>query len=186
MSFWHSDLGEITGNAGDAFAKTFKQIPDGTMAIAKIDSFINVDYQGSRYLNIDWILVEGDFKGQKVSQKIKVFDGDPKVKHRALNMLKLLYEMFKVRPKDNTPPSDDDLLIFTGKQAGIKIRETEPNDKGKQYNWVAEVHPGQGFKSETGIKLEVTHVNSSRPESSLNRAYEAHKAPTEEDGDIPF
>lgn len=161
-SFWDSELGEISGNAADAFAKTFTQIPDGTMASAKIESFMNAEYQGNKYLSIDWTLTDGDFKGQKVNQKLKVF-GDPRDKdpakgrHRALNMFKLLYQLFGLKPMTANPPTDQELLSFIGKVAGIKIRETEPNAEGKQYNWVAEVHEAKGFKPETGVKLEVVH-----------------------------
>ena len=39
--FWSSELGEVTGSAEDAFAKTFTRIPDGTMALARIEKFKN-------------------------------------------------------------------------------------------------------------------------------------------------
>lgn len=166
MSFWESELGEVTGKAEDAFTKDmFKTIPDGTMALAKIESFINVDYEGFKYLNIEWLLTDGDFKGFKVQQKLKVFGGDKndkdpaKTRHKALNMLKLLYQLFNIKPKHANPPTDQDLASFTGKQAGLKIRETEPNEKGKQYNWISEVHKADGFKCETGISVVVTHIN---------------------------
>ncbi len=184
-AFWESGLGEITGSIEDAFAKTFKQIPDGTLALAKIDSFVNAEYQGSKYLSIDWQLTDGDFKGQKVNQKLKVF-GEDKVRHRALNMLKLIYLLYKVQPMHSNPPTDQDLYIFVGKHAGIKIRETEPNDEGKQYNWVSEVHAAAGFKCETGVKLIVTHKNimPDTYETALNRnANRTYGHATE---DIPF
>jgi len=162
MSFWKSDLGEITGNEEDAFAKSFTQIPDNTLAIAKIVSFVNAEYNGNKYLSLDWQLIDGDFKGQKVNQKLKVFgddrDKDPaKTRHRALNMLKLMYSLFNIKPAHADAPSDGDLAIFVNKIAGLKIRETEPNENGRQYNWVSEVHNPSGFKSETGISLVVTH-----------------------------
>jgi hypothetical protein len=166
MSFWESDLGEITGKEEDAFAKQFTQIPDGTMALAKIDSFTNQEYQGFKYLLIEWLLTDGDFKGQKVQQKLKVFGGNQydkdsaKTKHRALNMFKLMYQMFNMKPKHSNDPTDQDLAAFIGKIAGIKIRETEPNAEGRQYNWVAEIHDSKGFKSETGISVVVTHSNT--------------------------
>jgi len=170
MSFWESDLGEVTGKAEDAFTKDmFKTIPDGTLALAKIDSFVNVDYEGFKYLNLEWLLIDGDFKAYKVQQKLKVFGGgsfdkDPaKTRYKALNMLKLLYQLFNMKPKHANPPSDQDLAAFTGKMAGIKIRETEPNEKGKQYNWISEVHKSEGFKCETGISVIVTHVNKPFP-----------------------
>ncbi len=159
--FWDSELGEVSGSASDAFAKTFTQVPNGTMALAKIETFINAEYQGAKYLVIEWLLTDGDFRGQKVQQKLKVFDMDAKTKHRALNMLKLLYQLFNMKPKHSDAPTDQDLVSFIGKSAGIKIRETEPNDQGKQYNWVGEVHEPKGFKCETGVSVVVTHVNRS-------------------------
>jgi len=192
-AFWESELGEITGNAADAFVKSFKQIPDGTTALARIDSFTNAEYQGNKYLSIDWILTDGDFKGQKVNQKLKVWgdarDKDPmRTRHRALNMLKLIYQLFNIKPKSSEPPTDMELSSFNGKIAGLKIRETEPNDEGKQYNWVSEVHGAQGFKSETGVSTIVTHVNKAyvNVDSAFSRNTERAQAMKELDADIPF
>ena len=192
--FWSSELGEITGNASDAFAKSFTQIPDGTMALAHIETFINAEFNGNKYLSIDWVLTDGDFRGQKVNQKLKVFgdmrDKDPaKTRHRALNMLKLIYQLFNTKPKHANPPSDQDLSVFIGKEAGIKIRETEPNDQGRQYNWVAEIHDKKGFKCETGISVVVTHTNTSFSKEPIDSAFNRQSSlPMSADlsDDIPF
>jgi hypothetical protein len=193
MNFWESELGEVTGKEEDAFAKSFTQIPDGTMALAKIDSFVNAEFNGNKYLSIDWLLIDGDFRGQKVNQKLKVFgdarDKDPiKTRHRALNMLKLIYQLYNIKPQHPNPPADDDLLVFIGKTAGIKIRETEPNAEGKQYNWVSEVHKAQGFKCETGVKLVVNHTVNDDP---FDTAFSRNRRGTSNDinqltDDIPF
>lgn len=199
MSFWESDLGEVTGNAADAFAKSFTQIPDGTMALAKIESFINVSteptqYQdGNKYLLITWLLTDGDFKGAKVEQKLKVF-GDPmakdsaKARHRALNMLKLIYQLYSTKPKHSGDPTDQDLAVFNGKLAGIKIRETEPNDQGRQYNWVAEIHEAKGFKCETGISVVVTHTNKQLPLAAVDSAFSRNPSGVMDHltDDVPF
>lgn len=190
MSFWESELGDVTGKAEDAFAKQFSQIPDGTKALAKVESFTNQSHKesGFKYLNIEWVLQDGDFKGQKVQQKLKVFGGDQydkdpaKTRHRALNMLKLLYELFNIKPKHSNPPSDQDLAFFVGKIAGIKIRETAPNDKGKQYNWVAEVHPSQGFKCETGEGLPVI----AHTVISTHSSYQPASSAVHDLNDVPF
>jgi hypothetical protein len=195
MSFWESELGDITGKSEDAFAKSFMQIPDGTKALAKIASFTNQVYKesGFKYLNIEWELQDGDFRGQKVQQKLKVYGGDQfdkdpaKTRHRALNMLKLLYQLFNIKPKHTNPPTDQDLALFSGKIAGIKIRETEPNDKGRSYNWVAEVHPSQGYKSETGAGLPViakTSVSNYSSNSS-NMPFD-NNDPGPDLSDVPF
>lgn len=175
-SFWTSEIGEVTGSMEDAFAKTFKTVPDGTKAIARIDKFFNeTSKEGFRCLTIAWELIEGDFKGCKVNHKIKVIDAHPmdkepaKTRHRALNMLKLIFDMFNIRPKHSNIPTDQDLSVFIGKVGGIVIRETEPKEgQDKSFNWVSEVHPSQGFKSETGVKLSVTHTRSNT-ESAFTR-----------------
>lgn len=192
--FWESDLGEVTGKAEDAFAKQFTHIPDGTMALARIDTFINAEYEGNKYLSIDWLLTDGDFKGQKVNQKIKVY-GDTRAKdsakarHRALNMLKLIYQLFNTKPKHSSDPTDQDLAVFVGKVAGIRIRETEPNDQGRQYNWVSEIHESKGFKCETGISIVVTHTNTQNGQGSLDSAFSRNSSTTpsaDEFDDVPF
>ncbi len=179
MSFWESELGEVTGSAEDAFAKSFTTVPDGTMALAKIEKFFtDENKEGFKCLTINWSLTDGDFKGSNVVQKIKVFGGEPKydkdpakTRHRALNMLKLLYQQFGLRPTGAGAPTDQELAVFHGKIAGIKVRETDPNEEGKTFNWVSEVHKAQGFKCETGIKLVVTHTNKQTDlfDSAFNR-----------------
>ncbi len=193
-SFWDSELGDVTGKSEDAFAKQFTKIPDGTKAIAKIDSFTNQVYKdsGFKYLNIEWVIQDGDFKGAKVQQKLKVYGGDKfdkdpmKTRHRALNMLKLLYQLFNIKPKHTNPPTDQDLAMFAGKIAGIKIRETEPNDDGKSYNWVAEVHASQGFKSETGVGLPIVAQASVSSYSSKNTPFSNNEPPVFDANDVPF
>jgi hypothetical protein len=170
------------------------QIPDGTKALAKIESFTNQTNKdsGFKYLNIEWALTDGDFRGQKVTQKIKVYGGDKfdkdpaKTRHRALNMLKLLYQLFNIKPKHTNPPTDQDLAMFSGKIAGIKIRETEPNENGRQYNWVSEVHPSQGFKSETGAGLAVIARSSVSSHSSADMFSNSNSTPPPDLNDVPF
>lgn len=180
--FWVSELGVLSGSAEDAFSKTFKQVPDNTMALAKIVSFKNENFDGQRYLKVDWLLTAGDFKGQHVFQKLHVFDTDPKKRHRSLNMFMLMYKLFGLSPESKEAPVDSDLAIFESKFAGIKIQETAPNDKGRQYNWVSEVWPAQGFECVTGESPVVhkTHgVDSALTRNSRNGSLDI-------DLDLPF
>ena len=166
MNFWSSDLGQLTGNPEDAFTQSFSVIPDGTKAIAKIVRMYNVEHNGEKRIEIDWELVDGEFKGRHVFHKLKVFDENSNKRHKALNMLMLIYKMFKVQPSSTEPPSDDFMKVFIGKHAGIKVQEWE-ND-GKCGNWVSEVHPSQSFKCETGVKMVVTSTPSA-VESAFSR-----------------
>lgn len=186
--FWSSDLGEVTGNPADAFAKFKTQIPDGTTALARIESFVNDEYEGNKFLKIEWVLTDGDFKGAIVEQKLKVYGDsmakDPaRARHRALNMLKLIYQLYNIKPKHSNDPTDSDLSVFVGKSAGIKIRETEPNDKGRQYNWVSEIHDAKDFKSETGTSIVFTHKNS---QGDLDSAFSRNQQTNDDSNDIPF
>ena len=157
--FWQSDIGELSGKAEDAFTRIFSIIPDGTMAIAKINYFKLTDPQ----YTIDWLVTDGEFKGQHVFQKIKAFDEDSKKRHKALNMMKYLYDLFKLKPKHGDAPSDDDLKEFIGKHAGLKIQEwSMPKNDGPGFiegNFVSEVHAAANFHCVTGIKSEVVHNN---------------------------
>ena len=190
--FWESELGSVSGTAEDAYAKTFRQIPDGTLALAKIAKYSIDEYNKVRYFKIDWELTDGDFRGQHVFQKIKAIDADQndkdpaKTRHRALNMMKLLYNMYDMKPVSAGMPDDRELARFHSKIAGIKIQLTEPNDQGKQYNWVSEIHPSTGFESETGVKTEVTYTPSLDSAFSRDKARRDAAAKDELDSDVPF
>ncbi len=179
MSFWQSELGELSGKAEDAFTRVFSVIPDGTAAIAKVEKFTLKD----DLYTIEWLLTAGDYKGQHVFQKIHAFDKDPKKKHRALNMLKYLYSLYQIQPKHGDIPTDDDLKVFIGKHAGIKIQEwSMPKKEGPGFiegNWVAEVHPASNFQCVTGVKAEVVHNN-------LESAFSRNSGVPELESDLPF
>lgn len=199
MSLWNSEVGQITGDAQEAFIHIFKQIPDGTRALAKINKFVNTTYK-DKYsqqlpcLEIEWLLIEGNFKGQKVKQKLKVFDNDANSKHRSLNMLMLLCRHFSVQPERIDPPSDQALVSFLGKVGGIVIGETDPWPDGRQFNYVTEVHLPAGFVSETGVKKIIERVPISMAQTGKNPHFGLLDCVTSEtelgdsamNNDIPF
>lgn len=172
MSFWKSDIGKLSGAPEDSFSASFQGlIPNNTMACAKIDDMCNKEYDGEGYIQINWKLVEGEYKDRVIFQKIRVFSNDAKKRHRALNMLLLIYHLFEVTPVDDSAPTDAFLKFFIGKFCGIKVQETEPNPDGKQYNYVSEVHSAVGFESKSGEKLVVAEriLCSSTVESAFSR-----------------
>jgi hypothetical protein len=187
MSFWVSDVGQLTGEAKDAFTQNFKIIPDDTRALARIMKFFLVERNGRQHYEIDWELVDGEFKGRHVFQKIHAFDADAKKKHRALNMMMLLYKTNSLQPKHNNAPTDADLMAFAGKICGIRIQEwSAPKEDGTMMegNWVSEVHPPAGFKSSTGVKQEVVHTKTA---SSVDSAFSRNAPPVGAiEDDIPF
>lgn len=188
MSFWSSNLGALSGLAEDAFTKTFKVIPDNTTAGAKIERFRQRDHKGNKYYEVDWVLTDGEFKGLHVFQKIHAFDADEKKKHKALNMMMYLYKLYNLSPKSNNPPTDDELKVFIGKYAGLRIQEwSAPKEDGSGMmsgNFISEVHSYEGFKSETGVKLEVVHNPGNPLETAFNRNPRVSNDPLNDD--IPF
>lgn len=192
--FWKSGSGQLlTGNAEDAFLREFSLIPNNSCAIAKIATFANVikdnkfTGQVDKFINITWRILEGEFKNQEVTQKIKPFSGTNEAVDRALNMLKLIMTLCNFSPSHSSAPTDDDLKKMVGKTCGIKIREfAMPKNDGSglfEGNFVSEVHDAVGFKSETGIKMQITH----RAPDHLDSAYRRNppKSDTIED-EIPF
>ena len=177
-AFWQSGTGnEITGDPKSAFLQDFTVIPDGTLAVAVIDKFELVEksdqYGEKKYYEIMWKITSPDFKGRVVSQKIKPFDGKPEAIDRNLNMMKLVMTLCQYKPTHANAPSTDDLRPMIGKSAGIKIREwSMPKQDGSgmmEGNFVAEVHPAQGFQCEVGEKLEVIYTPSTGVDSALSR-----------------
>ena len=177
MNFWTSGTGALPqGTPKLAFVRDFTTIPNNTMAIANIHSFVNVEkdnqYKGEleRYLLIDWKITDGNYKGQMVAQKIKCFTGKPEQIDRALNMLKLIMTLCDFKPSHGNAPTDEDLAKMKGKTMGIKIREWSfPKSDGSgmtEVNFVSEVHSAIGFKCEEGEKIV---AKTYYPESALTR-----------------
>lgn len=194
MGFWTSPTGQaITGDADKAFIQSFQTIPEGTTAVATIKVFEVVekpatDYaEQSKFIQITYKLLEGDFKGREVQQKIKVFDGKPEQIERSLNMLMRVMKLCDYKPSHNNEPTTQELSTMCGKILGIMIGEwSMPKKDGTGVmdgNFVREVHSSEGFASETGEKAEVVqHTNS-----SVETAFSRNNKPVDDlDEDLPF
>lgn len=185
MTFWTSPLGsKLTGTPEDSFSASFKTIPSGTTALAKIEKFALQEYMGEQHYQVEWVLTDGDYKGRHIFQKIHAFDKDSTRRHRFLNMLMLIYNMFHVKPKDANPPQDDELRVFIGKHAGILIEEWEKD--GRSGNWVSEIHPVDGFKSITGVSVETSFSHESGGVDSAFDRYNSSKDAVATEDDVPF
>lgn len=151
MSFWKSEVGDITGKPEEAFTKVIGIIPDNTRALAQIKKFEYVNRDEFQFHQITWDIIAGEFKGGQVRQKIKTFDLDSNKRHTALNMMRLIYTLFNIAPSGEEIPNAE-LTAFNGKVAGIVIKEWSFN--GKEGNWVSEVHPAVDFECKSGVKKE--------------------------------
>ncbi len=182
--FWDN----TTGAPEDAYTKTFADVlPNNTTALAKIISCKNKEFMGETYINIEWELVDGEFKNQHLFQKIQINDVKPEKALKARNMLKLLFIMFHVKPVDNNPPDDKLLSHLNDKIAGIKIQEwsMQRSDGSISHgNFVSEVHPSEHFTTATG-KYRDFKFTSKGVESALTRNSSINYG-KELNDDIPF
>ena len=179
-NFWLSGTGQIpSGNPEDSFVSLFQIIPEGTVATAQIKSFITVErenkYSGTtdKFYEINYKLLDGEFKSREVSQKIKCFNGTPEQIQRHLSMLKLIMMLCDYKPTKTTAPDDNDLLSTLNKIVCIKIGQwSMPKKDGVGFsegNFVREVHPSGSIQIETGVKTVVEHKPTTGVESALTR-----------------
>jgi len=192
MSFY----GGATGDPSKAFVQDFTTIPEGTKALATIKAFEVVNKEATQYgdatkfFQVTWKLVDGDFKNREVIQKIKCFEGKPEQIERAKNMLVLLMKLCDYTPTHNNEPTTQELSMMRGKIVGIVIGEwSMPKQDGSgnlEGNFVREAHPSKDFESETGVKTEVTYTPSLDSAFSRDKARRDAAAKDELDSDVPF
>lgn len=153
MSFWSTKLGQVDGSPSKAFTNMIKIIPDGTQAIARLCEYKMHEFEsGQKIYNATWQLLEGDYKGIRVRQKLSAFDEDENKAYRARNMMKLLNNLGEVEYGHENEPAQADLNKNIGLIAGIIIQQWQMD--GKEGNWVSEVHPSEGFETKTGTLLD--------------------------------
>lgn len=191
--FWKSRSGqEITGKPEQAFVQPFTIIPEGTKALAHIKSCAVVETDATQYkaadkfIQIAYKILDGDYKHREVTQKIKVFNGEPKSIDRNLNMLKLLMDLCGFKPTHSGEPTNQDLANMVGKILGITIGEWSMSkaDGGvMEGNFVREIASSQNFQCETGVKAEVK-----RTPSQLDSAFSRNPRVNLDDldNDVPF
>lgn len=145
MSFFEVDGEKVTGESG------FRSIPDGTQARAFIKNATLQEWSGKEHYQIEWKLLDGEFKNRILLHTIKCFDDNKNKKARALNMLYRIFCLAKSTPPE-MKPYDDDLLPLRDKIMGIRIG-LFINDEGKEYNYIEGVHEDTpAFEVKTGIE----------------------------------
>jgi len=189
--FWNAQgLGEIDGSPSKSFVEdNFTVVPHGTTALAQIKNFqfITKASDNVPFHKITWKLIDGEFKGALINQKLHTFSPKESKRFRNLNMLRLLYNLYNITNIPKGTPDNPDLAIFVGKIAGIRINEF-PKDDGSTGNWVSEIHKGSGFQSVTGPGLKESSKKTNNVEHLSVRPPlpPIPDDPSEFDDEIPF
>lgn len=139
MSFFTSTTGRVVdGSDAKAFSNAFPSLPDGLCAPACIKKFTQEEYEDEIYYQVIWSILEGEFKGCSVKQRITVYDANPDKAERALNMMYRIFKLCDHKTDYVDAPDSVDLLPMTNKMCDIKIGNGVI--EGVDRTWVREVH----------------------------------------------
>lgn len=195
MSFYESKSGmKMDGSEENANLRSFTTIPDGTRARAVIKDYKYAQgtdpNQPQEYYEVTYQLLEGEFKSQQVTQKIKAFELDPKKRDRAINQMIRLFNLCNYKPKHKGAPTDEDLKPMQNKIIGIEIGQWVMDYRTG--NFVRGTYPSEGFEPCTGTLLEVENEAPHSLPSSASKSSQAYSnvpPPISQDyteDDIPF
>ena len=133
-------------NAFELGGGSFEPIPDGTKVKAAIDEAKWDSYQEETYISLRWAILEGEFKGRKVYQKVRISDVSPQKAEKAMTMLVAIdANAGGAIYAAGVKPDDMSLSInLMNKPMIIRLATWEINDK--KGNWVNAVSSvGQGI-----------------------------------------
>jgi hypothetical protein len=132
-------------NTFDMGGGDFEPIPNNTQLKAIIEEAKWDDYQGDEYISLKWSVIDGEFKGRKVFQKIRVLDADTKKADKAKTMLAAIdSNAGGALMKAGVMPDDMALSInLMNKPMAIivAIWEMDNNGDKRTGNWIKAVSP---------------------------------------------
>lgn len=152
-------------------------IPEGTKLKAAITEVKWAEYQGERYINARWDVLDGEYKKRVIFQKIKVFEADEKKADKARTMLAAIDANCggKLQALEGEPTDMDLMKYLTNKPMLIRVGVWDLN--GNKGNWVQMVSSASGAPASTPA--------AAKPKSAPKKE-EAPADDSNSDGDIPF
>lgn len=137
MSFFSPEALQTTGSFD---SNSFEVIPDNTKALAVITNaeWREANEYNGKHISLTWDIVEGDFKGRKVFQKIKLFESDKDKVIKAQKMLIAIDANCKgAIAQAGVEPTAQGLASLLHSPMYIMIKEYEMN--GNKGNWICAV-----------------------------------------------
>lgn len=146
MSFWQlSDDKKVESNKEyEMEGGNLTPIPDDTVLKAMPTQAQWAEYQGDRYINLRWDVIDGEYKGRVIFHKLKVYENDPKKADKAKRMLAAIdANAGGSLVKLDREPGDVDLAsALCNKPMHIKVKVWEmEGDDGveRKGNWICAV-----------------------------------------------
>lgn len=137
MSFFSQEALQTTGSFD---SNSFEVIPDNTKALAVITNaeWREANEYNGKHISLTWDIVEGEFKGRKVFQKIKLFESDKDKVIKAQKMLIAIDANCKgAIAQAGVEPTAQGLASLLHSPMYIMIKEYEMN--GNKGNWICAV-----------------------------------------------
>jgi|SRR5690625_598549 len=164
MSFW-SDEHKAVGGEFESAGGSFEPIPANTGCLAVIQDASWKEYNGDRYINIKWQIIQPEqYKNRVIFQKIRALDDDAARADRAKRMLAAIATnagggLLQVQGE----PTDSDLAVnLVGKIQGIKLQVwelTTETGEERSGNWVSAVAPSNGGQQPRQVQQPVAQQN---------------------------
>lgn len=149
MSFWNLSDGQQAQQQStfEMGGGDLAPIPANTQLKAFAEEAKWEEHNGERKIKIKWDVIDGEFKGRKVFQNIKVCDADAKKRDKAIKMLSAIdTNSGGGLMRAGREPNDMDLQInLCNKPMAILVQVWKITDdqtgEVKQGNWVGAVAP---------------------------------------------
>jgi len=153
-NFWEKmETIETTGSFESSAG--FDPLPDGTQVVAVVDDAGWDSYEdGPIYINLKWEIIDGEYKGRKIYQKVRVNDDDAKKAEKNQRMfLAIAKNAGGGLLKIGREPTDQELCgHLTNKPMALRLGVWEIN--GKSGNWVQAVAPVGGAAQEAKANVQ--------------------------------
>ena len=149
MSFWNLSDGQQAQQQStfEMGGGDLAPIPANTQLKAFAEEAKWEEHNGERKIKIKWDVIDGEFKGRKVFQNIKVCDSDAKKRDKAIKMLSAIdTNSGGGLMRTGQEPTDMDLQInLCNKPMAILVHIWKITDdqtgEVKEGNWVGAVSP---------------------------------------------
>lgn len=150
MGFWNlSDGKAVESKSEFELGGGFEVIPDGSRVLAAVEECKDDQWEGERFFNLKWRILEGEYKNRIIFQKLKVFSTKEKQRDNAITMLAAIDANAggKLMASGKEPTNFAIASALANRPMILLLRVWESEDKQKTGNYVAGVFSRQHTKA---------------------------------------
>lgn len=150
MGFWNlSDGKAVESKSEFELGGGFEVIPDGSRVLAAVEECKDDQWEGERFFNLKWRILEGEYKNRIIFQKLKVFSSKDKQRDNAITMLAAIDANAggKLMASGKEPTDFAIASALANRPMILLLRVWESEDKQKTGNYVAGVFSRQQTKA---------------------------------------